>query len=67
MAAVEAQVKGEFAHLYPALAPGEWYAVNQGARELDSDSARALHLEAGEDLVEVSVEHIVRRKVQDEP
>ena len=67
MAAVEAQVKPEFAHLYPGLAPGEWYHVHQSARELDSDRARALHVEAGAELVEVAVEHIVRRKVDDGP
>lgn len=63
MAVVEAQVKREFAERYPALESGRWYPVNQGARELDSDTAHALHLEADEGLVEVSVDHIVRRKL----
>lgn len=67
MAAVEAQVKPEFAHLYPGLAPGAWYHINQSARELDSDRARALHVEADSGLVEVAVDHIVRRKVDDGP
>jgi hypothetical protein len=66
MAAVEAQVKPEHAHLYPGLHQGEWYNVNQTARELDSDSARALHLEAEAGLVEVAVEHINRRTVGEE-
>jgi hypothetical protein len=63
MAVIEAQVRPEFAQEYPGLTPGRWYRVNQGARELDSDEAHALHLETDGGLVEVSVEHIVRRKV----
>ena len=66
MAAVEAQVKPEYAHLYPGLQEGEWYSVNQTAREIDSDTARALHVEAGTGLVEVAVDHIVRRTVGQE-
>ena len=66
MAAVEAQVKSEYAHLYPGLQQGEWYNVNQTAREIDSDSAHALHLEAEAGLVEVAVDHIVRRTVGQE-
>jgi hypothetical protein len=65
MAIVEAQVKPEFAMEYPELTPGNWYRVNQTARELDSDEAHALHLELDGALVKVSVEHIVRRKVGD--
>jgi hypothetical protein len=66
MAVVEAQVRPEFAKEYPGLTPGRWYRVNQSARELDSDEAHALHLESDGRLVEVSVEHIVRRKVGDQ-
>jgi hypothetical protein len=66
MAVVEAQVRSEFAKNYPSLAPGRWYRVSQSARELDSDDAHALHLESDGGLVEVSVEHIVRRKVGDQ-
>jgi hypothetical protein len=66
MAIVEAQVKPEFVTEYPELTPGNWYRVNQTARELDSDEAHALHLELDGALVEVSVEHIVRRKVGDQ-
>lgn len=63
MAIVEAQVRPDFAEEYPELTPGRWYRVNQSARELDSDEPRALHLESDGALIEVSVEHIVRRKV----
>jgi hypothetical protein len=63
MALVEAQVRPEFAKVYPGLTPGRWYRVNQNARELDSNEAHALHLESDGALVEVSIEHIVRRKV----
>jgi hypothetical protein len=66
MAVVEAQVRAEFAKKYPSLAAGRWYRVNQSARELDSDDAHALHLESDGELVEVSVDHIVRRKVGDQ-
>ena len=63
MAAIEAQVRREFADQYPALAPDRWYPVNQTARELDSDSAHAVHVQADGGLVEVATEHIERRKV----
>lgn len=66
MAVVEAQVWTEFAKKYPGLSPGRWYRVNQSARDLDSDDAHALHLESDGALVEVSVEHLVRRKVGDQ-
>lgn len=66
MSRVEAQIKPEFLKQYPALVAGNWYAINQGARELDSDQASALHLEADDQLVEVDTTHIVRRKVGDE-
>jgi hypothetical protein len=66
MASVEAQVKPEFVNQYPALEAGHWYVVNQGARELDSDQASAVHLEADNRLVEVDTSHVVRRKVGEE-
>jgi hypothetical protein len=66
MAVIEAQVRAEFAKEYPGVTPGRWYRVNQTAREIDSDTADRLHLETDEALVEVAVEHIVRRKVGEE-
>lgn len=66
MATIEARVKPEFASQYPQLATERWYQVNQGAREIDSDQASALHVESDGDLVEVDVHHIVRRNVGEE-
>lgn len=63
MALIEAQLRTEFAKEYTALTPGRWYRVNQTAREIDSDTADHIHLETEEKLVEVAVEHVVRRRV----
>lgn len=63
MPAIEAQLRPEFAHLYPGINPGEWYHINQSARELESNRADALRIEVGEELVEVNVDHIQRREV----
>jgi hypothetical protein len=67
MSAIEGTIKSEYAHLYPDLRPGAWYHINQSARELESDKARALRVEVEGKLVEVAVDHLQRRKVDDGP
>jgi hypothetical protein len=62
MAGVTAQVRPEFAHLYPALTRGRWYDVDQGGREQNGDSRRTLHVECEAGLVEVAADHAVCRK-----
>lgn len=67
MSAIEGAIKSEYAHLYPQMRPGTWYHINQSARELESDKARALRVEVAGELVEVAVDHLQRRKVDDGP
>jgi hypothetical protein len=52
-----AQVRPEYAHLYPALARGQWYPVLQ-----TDEQGRALRVRVGPDLVEVAAEHVARRR-----
>ena len=61
MPVVEAQVKREFARLYPGLEPGQWYPVDQTSRDIESDAPDELVINAGGRLVEVKTEHIARR------
>ena len=54
-----AQVRPEYAHLYPALARGRWYPVLRGGA---SENGRAVRVEAATGLIEVAAEHVVRRR-----
>ena len=55
-----AQVRPEYAHLYPALARGQWYPVRQAGE--DAGDGRAVRVEVGTSMVEVAAEHVVRRR-----
>jgi hypothetical protein len=55
-----AQVRPQYAHLYPALARGHWYPVGQEAG--DAGDPGTIRLEAGAELVEVAAGHVVRRQ-----
>ena len=54
-----AQVRPEYAHLYPALARGRWYPVVGGG---GSEDGRAVRVEAAAGPIEVAAEHVVRRR-----
>lgn len=55
-----AQVRPEYAHLYPALARGQWYQVCREAVVPQDDAE--LVVEAGVGPVEVAVAHVVCRR-----
>ena len=56
-----AQVRPQYAHLYPELARGRWYPVGREGEGVSGDPG-TIRLQAGGGFVDVSEDHVVRRQ-----